>query len=160
MTEPTIQRGVLFFWLILSVGVAMAMVALGMGLEPAGAPILRAPLGSPAAGALGFGLLMIWAAYAYGLTAGRAAGRGDYALAGLNLGLPLLLMLLWLNGLNGLAFFVALGWSISLIGMGLRLFQREALAALMLLPILGVSLTGILLSLTLWVLPPAETGGF
>lgn len=153
MTEPKIQRGTLWFWLPVSLGAALLLGALSVGLEPAGAAILRAPLSSPAAGALGFGLLLVWAAYAYGLTAGRAAGSREMGVIILNLGLPLALVLLWRVELNALGFFVALGWTLSVAGMAVRLFQREALAGLMLLPMIGVSLTAILMSLTLWVLP-------
>ncbi|AKJ95115.1 MULTISPECIES: hypothetical protein [Thioalkalivibrio] len=158
MTEPNVQRGTLLFWMAISLGVALLIVALGVGLEPAGAPILRAPLSSPAAGALGFGLLMVWAAYAYALSAGRAAGSQEMGVVILNLGLPVALILLWRAELNALAFFVALGWALTLGGMAVRLFRREALAGVMMLPLIGVSLTAILLSLTLWVLP-AATGG-
>ncbi|WP_019571313.1 hypothetical protein [Thioalkalivibrio sp. ALMg3] len=158
MTEPKVQRGTLLFWMAISLGVALLIVALGVGLEPAGAPILRAPLSSPAAGALGFGLLMVWAAYAYALSAGRAAGSQEMGVVILNLGLPVALILLWRAELNALAFFVALGWALTLGGMAVRLFRREALAGVMMLPLIGVSLTAILLSLTLWVLP-AATGG-
>ena len=70
MTEPTIQRGNLWFWLILSLASALAIIGLGLGLEPRGAAVLRAPLHSPAAGAFGFGLLLVWAAFAYALSAG------------------------------------------------------------------------------------------
>ncbi|WP_018949444.1 hypothetical protein [Thioalkalivibrio sp. ALMg11] len=158
MTEPNVQRGTLLFWMAISLGVALLIVALGIGLEPAGAPILRAPLSSPAAGALGFGLLMVWAAYAYALSAGRAAGSQEMGVVILNLGLPVALILLWRAELNALAFFVAMGWTLTLGGMAMRLFRREALAGVMMLPLIGVSLTAILLSLTLWVLP-AATGG-
>ena len=158
MTEPNVQRGTLWFWLAISLGVALLIIALGVGLEPAGAAILRAPLSSPAAGALGFGLLMIWAAYAYALSAGRAAGSQEMGVVILNLGLPVALILLWRAELNALAFFVAIGWTLTLGGMAMRLFRREALAGVMMLPIIGVSLTAILLSLTLWVVP-AATGG-
>ncbi|WP_018145631.1 hypothetical protein [Thioalkalivibrio sp. AKL6] len=158
MTEPNVQRGTLLFWMAISLGVALLIVALGVGLQPAGAPILRAPLSSPAAGALGFGLLMVWAAYAYALSAGRAAGSQEMGVVILNLGLPVALILLWRAELNALAFFVALGWALTLGGMAVRLFRREALAGVMMLPLIGVSLTAILLSLTLWVLP-AATGG-
>lgn len=159
MTEPDVQRGTLWFWLAISVGVALLIVALGVGFEPRGAAVLRAPLSSPAAGALGFGLVMIWAAYAYALSAGRAAGSQEMGVVILNLGLPLALMLLWRAEINALAFFVAVGWAITLGGMGVRLFRREPLAGLMMLPIFGVSLTAILLSLTLWMVPMAEHGG-
>jgi hypothetical protein len=159
MTEPTIQRGNLWFWLILSLASALAVIGLGLGLEPRGAAVLRAPLHSPAAGAFGFGLLLVWAAYAYALSAGRAAGSRDLALAALTLGLPLLLMLLWLRDLNALALLVAVGWSASLVVMGIRLFQREPIAGLMVLPIFGTSLTGMLLSLTLWLLPAPGAAG-
>jgi hypothetical protein len=158
MTEPTIQRGNLWFWLILSLTSALAIIGLGLGLEPHGASVLRAPLQSPAAGAFGFGLLLVWAAFAYALSAGRAAGNRDLALAALNLGLPLLLMLLWLRDWPALALLVAIGWSASLVVMGIRLFQREAIAGLMVLPILGASLTGMMLSLTLWLLPAPGAG--
>lgn len=158
MTEPHVQRGTLWFWMAISLGVALLIVALGIGLEPAGAAILRAPLSSPAAGALGFGLLMVWAAYAYALSAGRAAGSQEMGVVILNLGLPVALILLWRAELNALAFFVALGWTLTLGGMAVRLFRREALAGVMMLPLIGVSLTAILLSLTLWVVP-AATGG-
>ncbi|WP_018866368.1 MULTISPECIES: hypothetical protein [unclassified Thioalkalivibrio] len=158
MTEPNVQRGTLWFWLAISLGVALLIIALGVGLEPAGAAILRAPLSSPAAGALGFGLLMVWAAYAYALSAGRAAGSQEMGVVILNLGLPVALILLWRAELNALAFFVAIGWTLTLGGMAVRLFRREALAGVMMLPIIGVSLTAILLSLTLWVVP-AATGG-
>lgn len=159
MTEPTIQRGNLWFWLILSLASALAIIGFGLGLEPRGAAVLRAPLHSPAAGAFGFGLLLVWAAFAYALSAGRAAGTRDLALATLNLGLPLLLMLLWLRESNALALLVAVGWSASLVVMGIRLFQREAIAGLMVLPIFGASLTGMMLSLTLWLLPAAGAAG-
>jgi hypothetical protein len=159
MTEPTLQRGNLWFWLILSLTSAFTIIGLGVGLEPRGAPVLRAPLYSPAAGAFGFGLLLVWAAFAYALSAGRAAGSRDLALAALNLGLPLLLMVFWLWGWNALALPVAVGWSASLAVMGIRLFQREAIAGLMVLPIFGASLTGMMLSLTLWLLPAARAGG-
>lgn len=158
MTEPNVQRGTLWFWMALSLGVALLIIALGVGLEPAGAAILRAPLSSPAAGALGFGLLMVWAAYAYALSAGRAAGSQEMGVVILNLGLPVALILLWRAELNALAFFVAIGWTLTLGGMAVRLFRREALAGVMMLPVIGVSLTAILLSLTLWVVP-AATGG-
>ncbi|WP_017940689.1 MULTISPECIES: hypothetical protein [unclassified Thioalkalivibrio] len=158
MTEPNVQRGTLWFWMAISLGVALLIIALGVRLEPAGAAILRAPLSSPAAGALGFGLLMVWAAYAYALSAGRAAGSQEMGVVILNLGLPVALILLWGAELNALAFFVAIGWTLTLGGMAMRLFRREALAGVMMLPIIGVSLTGILLSLTLWVVP-AATGG-
>lgn len=155
MTEPTIERGNLWFWLILSLSSALAIIGLGLGFEPRGATALRAPLHSPAAGAFGFGLLLVWAAFAYALSAGRAAGSRDLALAVVNLGLPLLLMLIWLRDWNALALLVALGWSASLVMMGIRLFQREAIAGLMVLPIFGASLTGTMLSLTLWLMPAA-----
>lgn len=155
MTEPTVQRGTLWFWLILSIGAALALVGLGLGLEPHGAPVLRAPTGSPAAGAFGFGLFLFWAAYAYGLSAGRAAGGRDYLLVALNLGLPLLVMSIWLGGLYALAIIAALGWSASLAAMGVRLFLREPIAGLMLLPIFGTSLTAIVLSLAFWMVPEA-----
>ena len=158
MTEPTLQRGNLWFWLILSLTSALAIIGLGVGLEPHGASVLRAPLHSPAAGAFGFGLLLVWAAFAYALSAGRAAGSRDLALAALNLGLPLLLMVLWLRDWNSLALPVAVGWSASLVVMGIRLFQREAIAGVMVLPILGASLTGMMFSLTLWLLPAARAG--
>ncbi|WP_019627234.1 hypothetical protein [Thioalkalivibrio sp. ALJT] len=157
MTEPNVQRGTLWFWMLISLGVALLIVALGVGLEPAGAAILRAPLSSPAAGALGFGLLMIWAAYAYGLSAGRAAGSQEMGVVLLNLGLPVALILLWSAELNALAFFVAIGWAMTLVGMGVRLFRREPLAGLMLLPLMGVSVTAILMSLTFWMVPAAQT---
>ncbi len=155
MTEPNIQRGNLWFWLIISIGAALALVGLGLALEPHGASLLRAPTGSPAAGAFGFGLLLFWAAYAYALSAGRAAGGRDYPLVALNLGLPLLVMLLWLEGLYPLALLVALAWAVSLATMGVRLFLREAIAGLMVLPIFGSSLTAIMLSLAFWMLPEA-----
>jgi hypothetical protein len=155
MTEPTIQRGNLWFWLLLSLASALAIIGLGLGLEPRGAAVLRAPLHAPAAGAFGFSLLLVWAAFAYALSAGRAAGSRDLVLAALNLGLPMLLMLLWLRDWNALALLVAVGWSASLVVMGIRLFQREAIAGLMVLPIIGASLTGMMLSLTLWLLPAA-----
>lgn len=155
MTEPTIERGNLWFWLILSLSSALAIIGLGLGFEPRGATALRAPLHSPAAGAFGFGLLLVWAAFAYALSAGRAAGSRDLALAAVNLGLPLLLMLFWLRDWNALALLVALGWNASLAMMGIRLFQREAIAGLMVLPIFGASLTGTMLSLTLWLMPAA-----
>ncbi|WP_373054588.1 hypothetical protein [Thioalkalivibrio sp.] len=158
MTEPNVQRGTLWFWMAISLGVALLIIALGVGLEPAGAAVLRAPLSSPAAGALGFGLLMVWAAYAYALSAGRAAGSQEMGVVILNLALPVALILTWRAELNALAFFVAVGWTLTLAGMAMRLFRREALAGVMMLPIIGVSLTGILLSLTLWVVP-AATGG-
>jgi hypothetical protein len=155
MTEPTVQRGTLWFWLIISLGAALALVGLGLGLEPHGATVLRAPTGSPAAGAFGFGLFLFWAAYAYALSAGRAAGGRDYLLVALNLGLPLLVMWLWLAGLYALAMITALGWSASLVAMGIRLFLREPIAGLMLLPIFGTSLTAIVLSLAFWMVPEA-----
>ena len=156
MTEPTVQRGTLWFWLIISIGAALALVGLGLGLEPHGAAVLRAPTGSPAAGAFGFGLFLFWAAYAYGLSAGRAAGGRDYLLVALNLGLPLLVMSLWLGGLYALAMATALGWSASLVAMGVQLFLREPIAGLMLLPIFGTSLTAIVLSLAFWMVPEAS----
>ncbi|MBS0002755.1 MAG: hypothetical protein KFF45_06735 [Thioalkalivibrio sp.] len=156
MTEPDIQRGTLWFWLIISIGAALALVGLGIGLEARGAAVLRAPAGSPAAGAFGFGLFLFWAAYAYALTAGRAAGGRDYLLVALNLGLPLLVMVLWLEGLFALAIVAAAVWSGSLGAMGIRLFQREAIAGLMVLPIFGTSLTAIMLSLAFWMLPDAN----
>ncbi|MFO8153477.1 hypothetical protein [Thioalkalivibrio sp.] len=156
MTEPTIQRGTLWFWLIISIGAALALVGLGLGLEARGAAVLRAPTGSPAAGAFGFGLFLFWAAYAYALTAGRASGGRDYLLVALNLGLPLLVMTLWLEGLYLLAVVAAIVWSSSLAAMGIRLFQREAIAGLMLLPIFGTSLTAIVLSLAFWMVPEAN----
>lgn len=158
MTEPDVQRGTLWFWLAISVGVAVLIIALGVGFEPHGAALLRAPLTSPAAGAMGFGLVMIWAAYAYALSAGRAAGAQEMGVVTLNLALPVALMLLWRAEINAMAFFVALGWAITLGGMGVRLFRREPLAGLMVLPIFGVSITAVLLGLTLWMLPMAEHG--
>jgi uncharacterized membrane-anchored protein len=153
LTEPTIQRGTLWFWLILSLGVALAIIALGVGLEPRGAAVLRAPLSSPAAGAFAFGLLLVWAAYAYALAAGRAAGSRELTLVGLNLALPLLWMLLLLAGhiLPGIV--SALAWAISLLVLGVILVQREPLAGLMMLPLFGASLTASLLTLTLWLMP-------
>jgi hypothetical protein len=64
-------------------------------------------------------------------------------------------MLLWLRESNALALLVAVSWTASLVVMGIRLFQREAIAGLMVLPIIGASLTGMMLSLTLWLLPAA-----
>ena len=156
MTEPHVQRGTLWFWLPISLGVGLLIVALGAGLEPAGASMLRAPLSSPVAGAVGFGMLLVWAAYAYALSAGRAAGSREMGVAILNLGLPVGVVLLWQVELNALAFFVALGWTISLGGMGMRLFRREALAGLMVLPLFGASLSALLMALTLWMLPEAR----
>jgi hypothetical protein len=155
MTEPTVQRGTLWFWLIISIGSALVLVGLGLGLEPHGAAVLRAPTGSPAAGAFGFGLFLFWAAYAYALSAGRAAGGRDYLLITLNLGLPAVVMLLWLGGLYALATIAAIGWSASLVTMGIRLFVREPIAGLMVLPIFGTSLTAIVLSLAFWMVPEA-----
>ena len=157
LTEPTIQRGTLWFWLILSLGVALAIIALGVGLEPRGAAVLRAPLGSPAAGAFAFGLLLVWAAYAYALAAGRAAGSREMTLVALNLTLPLGCMLLLLAGLILPAIVAAVAWAISLLVLGVILVQREPLAGLMMLPIFGSSLTVSLFTLTLWLLP-APTG--
>ncbi|WP_018864444.1 MULTISPECIES: hypothetical protein [Thioalkalivibrio] len=153
MTEPDVQRGTLWFWLLISVGVALLIIALGVNLEPHGAAILRAPLASPAAGALGFGMVMVWAAYGYALTAGRAAGSQELGVVFLNLALPVALIVLWSTEVFALAFFVAFGWALTLVGMAFRLFRREALAGVMMLPIIGLSMTAILLSLTLWMVP-------
>jgi hypothetical protein len=136
-------------------GAALALVSLGVGLEPHGAAVLRAPTSSPAAGAFGFGLFLVWAAYAYALSAGRAAGGQDYLLVILNLGLPMAVMLLWQDARYALAIVVALGWSASLVTMGIRLFRREPIAGLMVLPIFGASLTATMLSLAFWMLPEA-----
>ena len=153
MTEPTIQRGTLWFWLILSLGVALAIIALGVGLEPRGAAVLRAPLTSPAAGAFAFGLLLVWAAYAYALAAGRAAGSREMTLVALNLTLPLLCTLLLLAGHILPAIVSAFAWALSLLVLGVILVQREPLAGLMMLPIFGSSVTASLLTVTLWLMP-------
>ena len=153
MTEPTIQRGTLWFWLILSLGVALAIIALGVGLEPRGAAVLRAPLTSPAAGAFAFGLLLVWAAYAYALTAGRAAGSREITLVALNLTLPLLCTLLLTAGHILPAIVAAFAWALSLLVLGVILVQREPLAGLMMLPIFGSSLSASLFTLTLWLVP-------
>jgi hypothetical protein len=133
--------------------VALAITALGAGLEIRGAAVLRAPLSSPVAGAFGFGLLLIWAAYAYALAAGRASGGREMALIGLNLTMPLVWMLLLLAGhiLPGIV--SALAWALSVLVLGVILVQREPLAGLMMLPVFGTSLTAILLTLTLWLMP-------
>jgi tryptophan-rich sensory protein len=97
--------------------------------------------------------LLVWAAYAYALAAGRAAGSRELTLVGLNLTLPLLWTLLLLGGHILLGIVSALGWAISLLVLGVILVQREPLAGVMMLPIFGASLTASLLTLTLWLLP-------
>lgn len=153
MTEPTVNRPALALWMIASLAVAVLLMWLGADLHPPGAESARTLPASPLTGAMGFAFLLAWAAFAYAASITTPHPGVEHAGLWASLALPLVIMVLLGAGQSLIALLLAVVWLATLIWTGWQLARREALAGIMMLPVIGSAITGMLLSLTLWVLP-------
>jgi len=153
MQEPDVNRGSLFFWMPVSLSVGIAILWLSLGLQPAGAEMMRASELSAVGGAMGFTFLLVWAAYAYAIsiTTPHKPVERVYLWSGLIL--PLLIMLLLWQEQALLPFLLGLVWLGVVITTAWGFARREPLAGIMLLPLIGSAFTGILFALTVMLLP-------
>ncbi|MFP4252318.1 MAG: hypothetical protein ACOCY2_03240 [Guyparkeria sp.] len=153
MTEPTVNRPALAMWMIASLTVAALLLWLGAGLHPPGAESARTLPASPLTGAMGFVYLLAWAAFAYAASITTPHRGAEHAGLWASLLLPLVIVILLGAGQSLIALLLAIAWLATLIWTGWQLARREALAGLMMLPVIGSAIAGTLLSLTLWILP-------
>ncbi|MFW6021030.1 MAG: hypothetical protein ACOCPR_02955 [Guyparkeria sp.] len=153
MTEPTVNRPALALWMIASLTVAGLLMWLGADLHPPGAESARTLPASPLTGAMGFVYLLAWAAFAYAAAITTPHRGAEHAGLWASLLLPLAIVVLLGGGQSLIALLLAIAWLATLIWTGWQLARREALAGLMMLPVIGSAISGALLSLTLWILP-------
>ncbi|HSH27742.1 MAG TPA: hypothetical protein VK972_08280 [Wenzhouxiangella sp.] len=153
MSEPTVNRPALALWMIASLAVAVSLLWLGADLHPPGAESARTLPASPLTGAMGFAFLLAWAAFAYAAAITTPHRGLEHVGLWASLLLPLAIVVLLGAGQSLIALLLAIAWLATLIWTGWRLARREALAGLMVLPVIGSAIASLLLSLTLWVLP-------
>ncbi len=152
-TEPTVDRGALALWMVASLIVAVLLLWLGAGLHPPGAESARTLPASPLTGAMGFAFLLAWAAFAYAASITTPHRGGEHIGLWASLLLPLGVVVLLGMELSLIALLLAAVWLATLIWSAWQLARREALAGLMMLPLIGSAIASLLLSVTLWVLP-------
>lgn len=151
--EPTVDRTALALWMPASLLVAVLLLWLGADLHPPGATSARTLPASPLTGAMGFAFLLAFAAFAYAAaitTPHRAAERAGLVVS---LALPLAVVLLLRGEWSLPALLIAAVWLVTLIWTAWQLAQREPLAGIMVLPVIGSAIASFLLSVTLWVIP-------
>ena len=153
MTEPTVNRSALVLWMPASLLVAGLLLWLGADLHPPGAASARTLSASPLTGAMGFAFLLAFAAFAYAASITTPHTRAVQAGLWAGLALPLAVVLLLQAEWSVIALLTALAWLSALIWTAWQLAQREPLAGLMVLPVIGSAIASFLLSITLWVLP-------
>lgn len=153
MTEPSVNRSALAMWMPASLLIAALLLWLGAGLHPPGAASARTLPASPLTGAMGFAFLLAFAAFAYGASITTPHRRTEQAGLWASLLLPLGVVLLLQAEWSIVALLTALVWLIVLIWTAWQLAQRQPLAGLMILPVIGSAIASFLLSLTLWALP-------
>ncbi|WP_322521086.1 hypothetical protein SR882_09925 [Guyparkeria halophila] len=153
MTEPTVNRPALALWMSASLAVAVLLLWLGADLHPPGAASARTLPASPLTGAMGFAFLLAWAAFAYAASITTPHRGAEHVGLWASLLLPLAIVVLLGGGQSLIALLLAIAWLATLIWTGWQLARREALAGLMMLPVIGSAIASMLLSLTLWVLP-------
>ena len=153
MTEPTVNRSSLAMWMPASLLIAVLLLWLGASLHPPGAAMARTLPASPLTGAMGFAFLLAFAAFAYAASITTPHRRIEQAGLWASLALPLIVVLLLRAESSVLALLVAVAWLAILIWAAWQLAQREPLAGLMMLPVIGSAIASFLLSVTLWVLP-------
>jgi len=154
ITEPAVDKRQLIFWMVISLSVGVAILWLSLGLQPAGAEMMRASQISPVSGATGFAFLLVWAAYAYAISISSPHDVVELVYIWLGLILPVVVMLLLLRqGLSLLALLVAVAWLVVVVVCAWQFARRQPLAGIMLLPLIGSAITGLLFSLTILLLP-------
>jgi len=94
ITEPAVDKCQLICWMMISLGVGVAMLWLSLRLQPAGAEMMRASQIAPLTGAMGFAFLLVWAAYAYAISISTPHDVVELIYIWLGLILPLVVMLL------------------------------------------------------------------
>ncbi|MGC9456072.1 MAG: hypothetical protein ACP5DC_00990 [Halothiobacillaceae bacterium] len=153
MQEPRVNRESLLFWMPVSIAVALALIWIGLDLSSVGVDTLQPASRMSLAGAMGFGFLLIWAAYAYAISITTPHDAKLKAQLWAGLILPIVVLAL-INGAWAVwAMLLALAWLALLLRLAWVFAPREPLAALMLLPLMGSALTAVLFSLTLLMLP-------
>ncbi|MFN2381544.1 MAG: hypothetical protein ABR561_03195 [Guyparkeria sp.] len=153
MSEPTVDRRALALWMIASLAVAIALIWIGADLHPPGAASARTLPASPLTGAMGFAFLLAWAAFAYAASITTPHRGAEQAGLWASLLLPLVVVAFLGAEQSLAALLLAAVWLATLIWTAWQLARREALAGLMMLPVIGSAIASLLLSVTLWVLP-------
>lgn len=153
MSEPTVNRTALAIWMPASLLVAILLLWLGADLHPPGAASARTLPASPLTGAMGFSFLLAFAAFAYAASITTPQRLGETVGLWAALVLPLAVVLLLRAEWSVIALLVAIAWLAILIWTAWQLAQRQPLAGIMMLPVIGSALASLLLSVTLWVLP-------
>lgn len=153
MPEPNVDRRALTFWMTVSLVVAVLLLWLGVDIHPPGTAGARTLPASPVSGAMGFTFLLAWAAFAYAAAITTPRPGTETGMLALILALPLAVVLLLGAGYSPLALLVAAAWLVVLIWTAWRMARRQALAGLMMLPLVGAAIASLLLSLTLWAIP-------
>ncbi len=152
-TEPTVDRAALVIWMPASLLVAVLLLWLGADLHPPGAASARTLPASPLTGAMGFSFLLAFAAFAYAAAITTPHRRPEQAGLWASLALPLGVVVLLRAEWSVIALLLAGVWMVVLIWTAWQLAQRQPLAGLMILPVIGSAIASLLLSVTLWVLP-------
>lgn len=153
MPEPNVDRRALTLWMTLSLIVAVLLLWLGIDIHPSGTAGARTLPASPVTGAMGFTFLLAWAAFAYAAAITTPRPGSETGMLVLILALPLAVVLLLGAGLSPLALLVAVVWLGVLVWTAWKMARRQALAGIMMLPLIGAAIASLLLSLTLWAIP-------
>ncbi|MFP4155135.1 MAG: hypothetical protein ACLFQH_03505 [Halothiobacillaceae bacterium] len=147
------NRESLLFWMTVSIAVALALIWIGLDLSTVGVDGMRGGAHTPMAGAMGFGFLLTWAAYAYAISITTPHSVAMKLQFWAGLALPVVVLLLLNAEWPVPAIVIALAWLGLLLRLAWVFAPREPLAAIMLLPLMGSALTAALFSLTLLLLP-------
>ncbi|MFO7581153.1 hypothetical protein [Guyparkeria sp.] len=153
MPEPNVDRRALTLWMTVSLIVAVLLLWLGIDIHPSGTAGARTLPASPVTGAMGFTFLLAWAAFAYAAAITTPRPGSETGMLVLILALPLAVVLLLGAGLSPLALLVAVVWLGALVWTAWKMARRQALAGIMMLPLIGAAIASLLLSLTLWAIP-------
>lgn len=153
MPEPNVDRRALTLWMTVSLIVAVLLLWLGIDIHPSGTAGARTLPASPVTGAMGFTFLLAWAAFAYAAAITTPRPGSETGMLVLILALPLAVVLLLGAGLSPLALLVAVVWLGTLVWTAWKMARRQALAGIMMLPLIGAAIASLLLSLTLWAIP-------
>lgn len=151
--EPDTDRRSLAFWMPISLVVAGLLLWLGLDLQPPGhATHIQNLPASPVIGAMGFGYLLSWAAFAYAIAISTPHDAATRSLFWLSLMLPIAAVIALDYGIPIGALILALGWLAALVLAALRIAQEEPLGGLMFLPLIGSAVASLLLTLTYWLI--------
>lgn len=149
--EPDINRRSLALWMPVSLAVAGVLLWLGLSLHPPGhATSIQDLPASPVMGAMGFGYLLSWAAFAYAIAISTPHDATSRSLFWLSLLLPIAAVIALDYDTPIGALILALGWLATLVLAALRIAQKEPLGGLMFLPLIGSAVASLLLTLTYW----------